>query len=106
MFLVYCLHTWPHQPLGQDLQVDQTYLQLKFKNNLHLNFAWFLLIFSTPEPKVQGELLVSKGDALASVVMRHTIKQDTHSRKHNVHVRKQNVKVRMQDVQVRMQDVT
>jgi hypothetical protein len=29
-----------------------------------------LLLFSSPEPKVQGELLVSKGDAPASVVMR------------------------------------
>jgi hypothetical protein len=27
-------------------------------------------IFSSPEPKAQGELLVSKGDAPASVVMR------------------------------------
>jgi hypothetical protein len=33
----------------------------------------FLLFFivSSPAPKVQGELLVSKGDAPASVVRRH-----------------------------------
>jgi hypothetical protein len=28
-------------------------------------------LFSSPEPKAQGELLVSKGDALASVIRRH-----------------------------------
>ena len=32
--------------------------------------AGVLTIFSSPEPKVQGELLVSKGDAPASVVRR------------------------------------
>jgi hypothetical protein len=29
-----------------------------------------MLVISSPEPKVQGELLVSKGNALASVIMR------------------------------------
>jgi hypothetical protein len=27
-FYVYCLHNWPQQPFGQDLQADQTKLDL------------------------------------------------------------------------------
>jgi hypothetical protein len=43
---VYCLHTWPQQPLGQDLSVDHTNLDLNPEMTLTFkvkspNFAYF-----------------------------------------------------------------